>query len=485
MTGFRPQNGGGGLLGAALGFAEPWWDDEAGLLWNMDGAFTDLCPPRTVHLIPPSAWFALGLLVRDGPGDRARAEATLFGLLAHQYDEPGAPWHGTFARFAEWPRPEAGAVMWEGYDPNWRQFVGTAFALVLDEAEDRLDPGLAAALERSIALCVEGEPDGRVTPAYSNIALMKAWLDGWAGQRAGDPGLSAAGDRLAHEVAERFARAGAFDEYLSPTYYGVDLLGLALWRERGTSARMRELGAQLESALWRDLAQFFHAGLGNLCGPWDRAYGADMTSYLGAVGLWWWPALGEGAAPVPDLTQPFEHSHDTLLGVPAAVLGPAIPDDAAGPLQRFPGEHLVRREIGRRTITAWLAEDVMLGGQAGSPAAADDQFHPATGHWRLPGGGVGWFRIRADGAVSATASEGALSITCDGAATSPVLELGLEVEDAAGLMGTTLALPGLDLDLRSRDGTGGVAVGAGRTLIRFASIEGVPVQIDLQVAAAG
>ena len=37
------------------------------------------------------------------------AKATV--VQATQYDEPGTVWHGTFARFAEWPEPDAGAVV--------------------------------------------------------------------------------------------------------------------------------------------------------------------------------------------------------------------------------------------------------------------------------------------------------------------------------------------------------------------------------------
>ena len=48
-------------------------------------------------------------------------------------------WHGTYARFAEWPEPTDGAVEWVDYDPNWRQFVGTTLALVLERAGGRPD----------------------------------------------------------------------------------------------------------------------------------------------------------------------------------------------------------------------------------------------------------------------------------------------------------------------------------------------------------
>ena len=42
-----------------------WWDPDIGLLWNMDGSYDELCPPRSIHLVPNSAWYALGLLHRS------------------------------------------------------------------------------------------------------------------------------------------------------------------------------------------------------------------------------------------------------------------------------------------------------------------------------------------------------------------------------------------------------------------------------------
>lgn len=455
-----PEHG-ASLLDAVLSWADPWWDHEAGLLWNMEGAFRDLCPPQTVHLVPPSAFYALGLLLRDGPDDRARAEQTLRALLAQQYDEPGTDWHGTFARFAEWPHPEPGAVEFDGYDPNWRQFVGTAFALVLDEAEDRLAPDLASALQRAVLLAVEGEPAHRVKPSYSNIALLRSWLDVWAGVRTDDVERAAAGELLAGKVVGRFAKAGTFDEYQSPTYYGVDLYALGLWRQRSRSALMQEAGVHLEAALWRDLGELFHAGLGNLCGPWDRSYGMDMQAYMGAMGLWWWPAFGAERSPVPDLGSPFDHSHDLLLGVPAAVLGPSVPDDAAPALHTFPGPHQVQRQVGkRRVVTAWLGEQAMVGGSQGGSTPADGQHHPAVGHWQLPDGDVGWFRVRRADPLDAVAAEARLDVSAAEGGAPLVLELGLpdgalEAEEVREALATgraaraRLDLPGTALDLRS------------------------------------
>lgn len=448
------------LLSAVVEWADPWWDPELGLLWNMEGAFRDLCPPRTVHVVPPSAWYALGLLVRDGPDDRARAEATLEALLERQIDEPGTPWHGTFDRFAEWPRPTEGGVAFEDYDPNWRQFLGCAFALILDEAEDRLDPTLASRLEQSVLLAVAGEPEHRVKSTYTNIALMKSWLDVWAGVRSNDVERAAAGEWLAGKVVGRFAKTGTFDEYQSPTYYGVDLFALGLWRERSRSALMREAGLHLERALWRDVAELHHAGLGNLCGPWDRAYGPDMARYLGAMGLWWWPAFGPEAAPLPPLTSSFDHSHDLLLGVPAAVLGPSIPEESAAALTTFPGAHVVHRAAsGGRSVSAWLGDEAMLGGTRGATSLAAGQHHPAVGHWRTPDG-IGWLRIRRDDRVDAVVGQARLDVTAPDGDTPMVLELGgpagtvepdalREVLVAGREVRTRLDLPGAALDVRA------------------------------------
>ena len=71
-------------------------------------------------------------------------------------------------------------------------------------------------LRAAIDLAIAGEPPDRVSPQYSNIALMRAWLEE-------DEGFAAA-------VVDSYDEHGAFDEYNSPTYYGIDLYAISLWR---------------------------------------------------------------------------------------------------------------------------------------------------------------------------------------------------------------------------------------------------------------
>jgi hypothetical protein len=354
-----------------MAWADQWWDDARGLLWNPPGSFDDQgMQPLSMHMVPQSAWYAVDCVMRDMP-DRARR--IVDELVALQYDEPGTVWHGTFARFAEWPHPREGAVEWVDYDPNWRQFIGTTFRL--------LELVWGWDLHEPIALAIEGEPRERVSPRYSNIALMKAWLE--------------ADESFAKQVVDRFAENGAFEEYNSPTYYGIDLYALALWRLHPPTPSFATWGQQLWDDLWRDIARWYHPGLRNLCGPYSRAYGMDMSTHVALLGLWL-------PAPVlPDLAKPFEHSHDLTLAPVVELLGggpEALDYDLGLVSQRIDDE---------RVATGWLGEHVMLGGEEGGRIHARGQYHPATAHWR-----GGWLRVRSPRHLDAVVFErGVLEVT--------------------------------------------------------------------------
>jgi hypothetical protein len=407
-----------------------------------------------VHLVPGSAWYALGLFVRDGVGDRDRCFAVLEALLELQYDRPGEVWHGTFARFAESPEPGPHAVEWDDYDPNWRQFVGTTWLLILRHFEARLPSGLTARLDRSLRLAVEGEPPDRIGAWYTNIALMKSLLEVEAGDRLGEPGWVAAGHDLAAGVIERRETTGAFDEYNSPTYYGVDLYGLALWRTCPVSDRLAAWGARIESALWADTATFWHAGLGNVCGPYTRSYGMDLNRYVAAVALWLWPVIGSERTPLPNLdADVVEHSHDVCLGAAVALLGSAVPPDLVDRFVEFQGPVVVERMISdrpERRVSAWMVDGVMLGGESNAEGwPAWHQFHPATAHWQAPGN-IGSVRLVHNGSVQALARDGVLVIECgpaDDGESLPTFMIEVDDLDPSGLSADRWDLPGIVFDV--------------------------------------
>lgn|ERR1035437_4252736 len=100
--------------------------------------------PMPGHRTPPSiTWCGNRAFTRWAywcatPGDRERAARILDEVIKMQYRNPGWSWDGTFRRTPIEPEPVEEAVRWIDYDPNWREFIGTAFAVVLNEFPDRI-----------------------------------------------------------------------------------------------------------------------------------------------------------------------------------------------------------------------------------------------------------------------------------------------------------------------------------------------------------
>lgn len=437
----------------ALEWMTPWWDDDIAMLWNPPGSFDALFPARSLHLVPPTVWYALGLLRRRADGDVETAARAISAVVGCQLVDPGAPWHGTFARFREFPEPQPGAVEYAGFDPNWRQFVGTGFALALILAGDDLPPTTVDAMLAAIALAVDGEPPERVAVTYSNIALMRAWLEVQAGDLLERPELTRRGEELAGRLVDRFDRHGTLDEWNSPTYYGIDLYALVLWRAHSPSPRLRTWGGRLEAELWADLAPWYHAGLGNLAGPYTRAYGMDMRRYVAALGLWIQAAELGADPPVPDLSRPFSHSHDLALTPVIASLDTAVPASARAQLCRFEAERKLERVVSsdpERMATAWMSTELMIGAERGGRRWAGwGQYHPATVHWRDPDGRTRWIRLVHPAPVQATAEPGALGATCRAHARRGPQVTSFLVSAADVLEGDVWRLPGLTVRVRT------------------------------------
>lgn len=421
------------------------FDERAALIRPLSAVVTRNGDSSRLHIVRETSWYAAGLLLRNQAGDRERAIRAIEAVLEQQIDEPGRPWHGTFYRYAEEPRPTSAARRWTDYDPNWREFIGTTFQIILLNFADRVPAELNRRMEQSIRLAVEGEiQEDRLKPTYTNTALLYGVLIGFAGERLQKPEWTRRANEWTEAVYRDFNRYGAFAEFNSPTYCGTDLFGLALWRVHGTTPRMREAGGAMEAALWRSTAALYHADLKNICGPYDRSYGMDMRRYASLVGLWLLSVLDPGEAPFPPVEFGVDHGSD-IAYAPCFLLVPTrIPGDAMKHFRAFQGERLVRQQItSRRIATAWIEKDYMLGGEFTGKtrdAASGSQFHPATIHWRLPGGGVGWIRMVNAPRVDATAARDTLSISAVGDATFRILAPGAE---ARSVQRDQWRLPGL------------------------------------------
>ena len=429
------------LASESLAWCDQWWDDDRGLPWAPPG-HEAARGPRSVHVLPQAGWYAVGLWARDEGDDRDRALRIVDAVCDVQYDEPGTDWYGTYPILAETPHPPAGALMWEDYDPNWRQFLGLSWVLLLRWHGDDLPAATAERLRRAVRLGVEGEPPTRCPASYTNIALKRVAFESVAGGLLDEPAWVARAEALADEVAELHDRHGAFEEFNSPTYAGVDLFALAIARRLSPSATIRATATRLEAALWRSLADLYHPTLTNLCAPWTRTYGMDLRSYVGKVTL---PLrlVAPDMAPQPGFADDVPHGHDWFAGATTALVGTLAPGDLAGRLAAT-GTALDQRISDRRSATAWLGENAMAGAETcRADLSGWDQYVAAALHWAAPPGDIGWMSVRMPGPSTATATPGRLDVPTGGGAGAVVVVGG--VGDVAPPVAGRWSLPGVEL----------------------------------------
>ncbi len=382
------------LLATSVEWMTTFFDADFGLLRH----------PSAIqhHAVRESLWYAAGLLAQ---GDATpRALGVVDAVLALQFDEPGAVWDGTWPRAPEERRPITSATVFADYDPNWRQFIGCVLGLLARDFAQVLGPSRCERIEAAIVRAIRGEGSDRIIATYTNIALMQAWLLAEYGDRAH-------GERLAATVEDLYRDEAGFREFNSPTYYGVDLWALALWRRSGSSSLVAA-GRRLEAALWRDIAAFYHAGLRNLCGPFDRAYGMDMTRYASLLGLWLWWACGDAARAFPDPKRPFAHAHDFCATPLLALAPPLVEGGTRAALMTVGANRAIERRGPKRTVTATLRDDLMLGAVAPAHRDGTGQAMPVTAHWAEGTGTVAWLCIRGV-PLDGTVTDGAIELSGD------------------------------------------------------------------------
>lgn len=395
-----------------------------------------------------SAHYALGLLLRNGEGDVHRAEHVIRSVLSMQYDAPDEIYHGTFRTRPDVTDPPRGNYnwkefapgtayflertfekvsaefidalwsdesmlnesaerkemkrlfqsamdqvlppVWRSYDPNWREFIACAFAVILAEFSHRLSQQLVEQMEYAMKLAVAASIDRRksdVIPMNTNIELMHIFITHFYGHRFNHPDWIAYSDEQTERMLNEFMVHESFAEFNSTTYYGVDLTVLGMWRTYGSTMRFVEIGRIVEAGLWNNIALFYNANLENLSGPFARAYDMEMTAHS-SVGMFIYLLLGEEYIHLADVNCEVEH------GPLIAIVGIEAPIEVIPFLKEHQGDRLVQKqfiELCERdeptsnrnlcTAKAWIGEKRMIGAMSDS-RNTNGQMFPATIHWQ-------------------------------------------------------------------------------------------------------
>ncbi|ORY71051.1 uncharacterized protein BCR38DRAFT_491923 [Pseudomassariella vexata] len=329
-----------------------------------------------------TAWYIPGLLYRAEGDDIERGIAAIESVLDTQYTKNyEAAWYGTFKDAADIPDPKPGLYepeIFESYDPNWREFIGTQLVQVVEEFSCLLSKDLILRIEDAVEAAAVGgmrrngtfPKDDNLTSEYSNIAIMRALNVGCIGTRRNNQTLIEFARQSGNDIMALFQREGqnVLGEYNAPNYYGIVNWALAANIAYGPADAPMTLGAPLIiRELWKDIAAHYNPFLGNMAGPYDRAYTRDATTHSAIISLTWWGVFGREYGPQPLRGEP-DLLYDVVQGAAIALvvnhIAENIDDDTASVLKAKGCAGLMIGAYTVKTDKGW-----------------GDQFVPAIVHW--------------------------------------------------------------------------------------------------------
>ncbi|MFW6161934.1 MAG: hypothetical protein ACODAJ_04145 [Planctomycetota bacterium] len=176
--------------------------------------------------------------------------------------DPESRTYGNFKWYWESERP---------VDRNAVEFSMQQAVLVWMHFRDGLDAEGTERLERLIRYSVEGIRRHRVPVRYTNIYLMKIWNCIAIGEHTGRPALAKQGHQMLDQWLLYTWESG-IHEYLSPTYYGVDIQCLALVARFAKRAQERRKAEAALRLFYTDIAANWFAPCQRLGGAHSRDY---------------------------------------------------------------------------------------------------------------------------------------------------------------------------------------------------------------------
>ncbi|EED20696.1 conserved hypothetical protein [Talaromyces stipitatus ATCC 10500] len=380
------------------------WDDSYKYIWYSDNG------PWSTRF---TAWYVAGLLYRNKGNDLSNAKAAIENILSCQMsDDYESAWYGTFKLSPDEPYPTPDSDLYppsiyNTYDPNWREFIGTQLVQIVEEFSDMLGSSLVSRIEDSLEIAAVGSmrrngsfPEGdNLTPAYSNPALMRAWYVSWIGERRQNETFINYANEQGNTILELFKSTGSnvLSEYNAPTYYGMDIWALAGAIKYGPkNATMTQNAKVILTDLWEDIANHYSPYLARLAGPYDRAYTRDVVTNSAVIDYFWWGLYGYGNGPQSNKLET-DLLYDVTQGAALALVVDIVADHIShenatwlSSRKEWKGERMLTKRapdaLGAdaevRIVTSWISSPLMIGAeQVNETVNRGQQYVPAIVQW--------------------------------------------------------------------------------------------------------
>lgn len=271
-------------------------------------------------------------------------------LLAYAEDmQDKDPSHRSYGNFRWYSRDSA------VQDYNAVDFCMQHGALLWRFHRDALDPAVRARLLAMLKLGRHGLVKHLPPTTYTNIALLNASDLILLGEALGDAAAAAEGERRLGVFVKTLWEEGAH-EYVSPTYYGVDVESMMLVEALASREEARAIARAILAHFWTDIALNWYAPGQRLAGTHSRTYDyvfgfGELDQVLTAAG---WLPLPETASKTE---RPFRFTTFTPLYARAQA-----PSEALDLGDHYP--RLVEQTWGSapfRARTHYVCRDVTLG----------------------------------------------------------------------------------------------------------------------------
>jgi len=349
---------------------------------------------------------AEGLLYRNNPGDESKAIEIIRWVLSQQFKK----------RFhlitGSWKTSPVNSRL----DSNWREFIGCELIIIYENYKERLPEKLLELMKLGLIMAALNSKSRNVTPYYTNIATMSAFLMDYVGRKFQYPALTRLGIRKATQIFNIYFRNHTFSEFNSPTYAGTTCLAFNLWKKYG-SAKFQKLGVIMEAETWEQTASFYNFNLKNICGPYFRGYGMDMLNYSAIIGLWMGIVLdNQEIMPYPQ--EKDEKYFEISNIIPIVHLDPHVPKKVIREFSEFSSERFLegtiinRNELfsPRKRFNAMITKKWMIGGLM-RDLRNWNQRKIGTMHWKIDSSNkIGWLLVPGDGKGDVTVTKTNMSI---------------------------------------------------------------------------
>jgi hypothetical protein len=344
---------------------------------------------------------AEALFFRNHSGDVENANAIVQWICKLQNVEKGS------INFGVWP---GGNGITNIYDQNMREFIGTDLLIIYDRYKQQLSSETLNQVVFALIQAAKGAYKRNVDPNYNNISIMSSLMMEYVGHTFHLKNIEKAGLKKANKIYRNYHKYNAFCEFNTPTYYGVDFAGLAMWRTFSFSQDMQTMGRHLEKDLWNDVATFYNPNLQNMCGPFFRGYGMDMQKYNAITGIWIAAAIDN-----PKIASiPLKNGgkfYECGFIVSILEMGIDMPQTVLKKLEKFDKPIFISKTVPNyyegnklKQVTAMVNENWMMGGIWGCYKLSKI-LRIGTIHWKAPNGSISWLLLPGEGKTNVKVDE--------------------------------------------------------------------------------